>query len=79
MEALHWFWALPHPRKVFIAGNHNALFERDPKAPAAFVSMGVHYLEDSGGKIAGLRFWGSLLQPWFFGMAFNRERGAEIA
>lgn len=77
--ALAWLGRLPHRHKVCIAGNHDALFERDPKAAAALVPKGVHYLEDSGCEIAGLRFWGSPVQTWFFGLAFNRERGAHIA
>jgi Icc-related predicted phosphoesterase len=78
-EALTWLGRLPHAHKVVIAGNHDHLFESDPQTAAALVPKGVHYLEDSGLEIAGLRFWGSPVQPWFFGLAFNRERGADIA
>lgn len=78
-EALAWLRRLSHPHKVVIAGNHDGLFERDPQAAAALVPKGVHYLEDSGCEVAGLQFWGSPVQPWFFGLAFNRERGADIA
>ena len=65
-EALAWLGRLPHRHKVFVAGNHDALFERDPGAAAVLVPKGVQYLEDSGCEIAGLRFWGSPVQPWFF-------------
>lgn len=78
-EALDWLGRLPHAHKVVIAGNHDRLFETDPGSAAELVPKGVHYLEDSGCEISGLRFWGSPVQPWFFGLAFNRERGAEIA
>ena len=78
-EALVWLGRLPHAHKVFIAGNHDWLFERDPQGAASLIPAGVHYLEDSGCEIARLRFWGSPVQPWFLGMAFNRERGADIA
>lgn len=76
--ALAWLGRQPHQHKVFVAGNHDGLFERDPEAAAALVPKSVRYLEDSGCEIAGLRFWGSPVQPWFFGLAFNRERGADI-
>lgn len=36
------------------------------------------YLEDSGVAIEGLRIWGSPVQPWFGGWAFNRDRGPAI-
>lgn len=39
----------------------------------------VHYLEDSGVTIDGVKFWGSPWTPWFHGTywAFNKWRGAE--
>lgn len=54
-EALRWFGCLPHRHKVFIAGNRDGLFERDPQAAAAMVPKGVHYLEDSGCEIRNQR------------------------
>jgi calcineurin-like phosphoesterase family protein len=40
----------------------------------------VHYLEDSGVTIDGVKFWGSPWTPWFHGdhWAFNKQRGAEL-
>ncbi len=75
---LDWFAAQSHPYKVLIAGNHDFLAER---ASAMFHSMvpdNVIYLNDSGCVIAGIRIWGSPIQPWFYDWAFNRQRGAEI-
>lgn len=77
-DVMRWFDRLPHQHKVFIAGNHDWLFERDPQGAAALIPEGIHYLEDSGKEIAGLKFWGSPVQPWFCGLAFNRERGDDI-
>jgi Icc-related predicted phosphoesterase len=42
------------------------------------VSEGFHYLNDSGATIEGVKFWGSPVQPEFFGWAFNRRRGDAI-
>ena len=72
-----WFSALPHPHKVFVAGNHDFLFEREPEA-ARDLLRNVIYLEDSAVEIGGLRIWGSPWQPWFFDWAFNLRRGAPI-
>ncbi len=74
-----WLATLPHRHKLVIAGNHDALFQRDPAAARALVAAaGATYLEDSGVTIDGVRFWGSPWQPWFLGMAFNLRRGAPL-
>jgi Icc-related predicted phosphoesterase len=76
--AMQWLSELPHRHKIAIAGNHDGLFESDPKRAAALVPPSVHYLEDSGCTLGGLRFWGSPVQPWFLDLAFNRARGDDI-
>jgi Icc-related predicted phosphoesterase len=77
-DFLRWFEKQPHPAKVFIAGNHDGLFETDPDVATSLVPPGVTYLQDSGCEISGLHFWGSPVQPWFYDLAFNRQRGDEI-
>ncbi len=73
-----WLGELPHAGKVLIAGNHDALFERNPEQARSLITAAT-YLEDSGAVVAGLRFWGSPVQPWFHDWAFNRARGEAIA
>lgn len=73
-----FFARQPHRHKVVIAGNHDFLFERDPKTARALMKS-VTYLEDSGATVAGLRFWGSPWQPWFYDWAFNLPEGAPLA
>jgi Icc-related predicted phosphoesterase len=68
------FSALPHRRKVLIAGNHDWLFEKDPGLARSLVPVGVDYLQDSGVEIDGLKFWGSPYQPEFCNWAFNLSR-----
>ena len=75
---LDWFAAQPHPYKVLVAGNHDFLAERDPALFTAMVPANIIYLNDTGCEIAGIRIWGSPIQPWFFDWAFNRQRGADI-
>lgn len=76
-----WLEAQPHAHKVLIAGNHDFYPERCAEDFRSKVSPipRVVYLEDSGTSIGGIRFWGSPVTPWFYGWAFNRQRGAEIA
>jgi Icc-related predicted phosphoesterase len=79
-EVMHvsgWLRSLPHKHKVVIAGNHDWLFERDPKLALEFLQgEGIVYLQDSEVTIEGLRFYGSPWQPWFCNWAFNVTRGA---
>lgn len=75
----NWFGSLPHKHKVCVAGNHDVWLEKaNPSEVAAIVPPNVHYLNDSGCEIMGLRFWGSPVQPTFFNWAFNRDRGDPI-
>jgi len=81
VDFLQWLEAQPHPAKVMIAGNHDFLFEKSPDRAAQLLQQhapSVTYLNDSGATIAGLKIWGSPVQPWFLDWAFNRQRGSEI-
>ena len=76
---LRWFSAQPHPHKVFVAGNHDYFFEdAHPEIVDYVLPDNIHYLNDSGVEIEGIKIWGSPVQPWFYDWAFNRQRGAEI-
>jgi len=77
-DFLDWFSALPHRYKVFIAGNHDFMAEREPEIFGQMIPDNVIYLNDSGTNIEGVPVWGSPIQPWFYDWAFNRQRGAEI-
>lgn len=79
-DFLHWFDALPFQHKIFIAGNHDFYFEREPETTIQkAIPGGVTYLKDSGVTINDIRIWGSPVTPWFYNWAFNRHRGAAIA
>ena len=74
-----WLDAQPHKHKIVIAGNHDWLFERVPEQARYLINFpGVHYLQDSGVEINGVRFYGSPWQPRFHDWAFNVDRGAAI-
>jgi Icc-related predicted phosphoesterase len=71
---------MPHKHKIFIAGNHDVLFEKNSGIAKALVREcpELIYLEDSGVCIDGVNFWGSPVTPTFFNWAFNRDRGSAI-
>lgn len=74
-----WFSALPHRHKIFVAGNHDWLFERNNEFAGRLLSTTIIYLQDSFTEIDGLKIYGSPWQPRFFDWAFNLNRGYELA
>lgn len=78
-DFLAWFGSLPHKHKIFIAGNHDFLFENQASLAQEMIPEGVQYLENESIIVEGLNIWGSPITPYFHGMAFNAHRGEAIA
>lgn len=79
VDFLDWFSTQAFAHRIFIAGNHDFFFERQPDLVIHdMIPEQVTYLNDSGVIIDDRLVWGSPVQPWFLDWAFNRERGAEI-
>ena len=77
---LNWFSSLPHKHKIFVAGNHDWLYETDNKlARILTAKFNIKYLQDSFIEIEELKIYGSPWQPRFFDWAFNLNRGAQLA
>lgn len=74
-----WFKNLPHKHKIFVAGNHDRLFEEQPEIAQSLLASNIIYLQDSAIKIENLKIYGSPWQPRFFDWAFNLPRGAALA
>lgn len=73
VEFLNWFKSLNHCKnKIFIAGNHDFLFERNSKRIKELMPDNVIYLENSGCEIDGVTFWGTPVTLPFHNWAFNR-------
>jgi Icc-related predicted phosphoesterase len=75
-DFLEWYSSLKFKHKIFIAGNHDFGFERSEQYTYEYIfnKYGIHYLNDSGITIEGIKFWGSPVQPEFCDWAFNRSR-----
>lgn len=79
LQFIHWFAELPYKHKIFIAGNHDFYLEDAPNTLIQNqLPKDVHYLNDSGILIEGIRIWGSPITPYFHNWAFNRHSGEEI-
>ena len=78
---LKWYGNLDFETKIFVPGNHELLWEANPKYHADMCDLyGVTLLNDSGTTYRGIKIWGSPVQPEFHGWAFNRARTkAEVA
>jgi len=74
-----WFKKLPHAHKIFVAGNHDWLFETSNQFARTLLDSSIYYLQDSFVEIENLKIYGSPWQPRFFDWAFNLTRGAELA
>lgn len=72
-----WFSSCPHRHKIFIAGNHDMMFEKNPEKARRLVSAGI-YLLDEAVEIEGYKIYGSPWTPEFYSWAFMRQRGAEL-
>jgi hypothetical protein len=68
---------LPHPRKIFVAGNRDFYFERQPVEGRKILTNAV-YLQDDDITVGGFRIYGSPWQPPFMDTAFNLPRGAPL-
>ncbi|MBC7798243.1 MAG: metallophosphatase domain-containing protein [Pyrinomonadaceae bacterium] len=75
----NWFKQLPHKHKIFVAGNHDWLFEKNAEVARHALGTKIIYLQDSEIIIEGLKIYGSPWQPRFFDWAFNLMRGKELA
>lgn len=64
-----WLKSAPAQQAVFVAGNHDFVFEREPQLVPK--DLPAVYLQDSGFQWRGLNIWGTPWQPWFFDWAFN--------
>lgn len=74
-EFLKWFNDLDqYTYKIFIAGNHDILFETTPTLIKEILNdyPNIIYLEDNGIELEGLKFWGTPVSKPFMDWAFNR-------
>lgn len=66
-EFLYWFSSLPHEYKIFVAGNHDWMYETNNRlARLLTANFNINYLQDSAIEIEGMKIYGSPWQPRFF-------------
>ena len=78
---LKWFESQPHKHKVFTAGNHDWIAQREPDLLNALIkehSPSCHYLNEETIILDGHTIFGSPWNAYFYNWAFNAHRGEEI-
>jgi Icc-related predicted phosphoesterase len=77
---VNWYSSLltmDYKHRVFIAGNHDRMFEDNPELTKELInaySGGLIYLQDQTHVIDGVKIYGSPWQPAFYDWAFNLPR-----
>jgi len=72
---LSWLSQQPAKHKIYVAGNHDFLFERDFNLSRALLleHPSITYLQDSMIEVMGLKIYGSPWTPRFYDWAFNAD------
>jgi Icc-related predicted phosphoesterase len=82
IDFLDWLSDQDYKHKVFIAGNHDSLFEENPKAIKMIISdyPKITYLQDSEVIIDGIKFYGTPWTPEFcnWSFAYDTESEADL-
>jgi len=73
-EIIHfgiWMRTLPHKHKILCPGNHDTLFQKDPRKALSLLGPSIHYIHDRTITVEGIRITGTAWQPYFYDWAFN--------
>lgn len=65
-----WLVRVPIKHKIFVPGNHDLMFERDPERARSLVTEAIVLIHEAV-EIDGVDFFGSPWTPWFHHWAFN--------
>lgn len=79
IDFLKWFESQDYDELIFIAGNHDRMFETnqgDVKAILDDYPL-ITYIEDDWVDIDGIKVYGSPWQPEFYNWAFNLPKNGE--
>jgi len=79
-EFCAWFDKIKnYDHKIFIAGNHDWLFQRKPEVAKEIIDSykTITYLQDEAVTLDGIKIYGSPWQPEFYSWAFNLPRNGE--
>ncbi len=63
-DFFNWYVAQPARLRIFVAGNHELLFDLCPEEAQSLIPKGITLLEDSGIRYDGISFYSLAARPW---------------
>ena len=78
-DFLYWYDSIPgYDKKVFIAGNHDRMFENHPEDVKEWLSKfpNIIYLQDQAITVDGIKIYGLPHTPEFYNWAFNLPKNS---
>jgi predicted phosphohydrolase len=64
VDFFEWFSTLPAKYKIFVAGNHDLIFDLDPEKALKIIPKNVIFLENQSFVIEDIVFHGVVSRPW---------------
>lgn len=59
-----WYLSNPAALRIFVAGNHELIFDLEPEYARSLVPEGITFLENSGAEYDGITFHSVAARPW---------------
>lgn len=63
-DFFNWYAVQPARLRIFVAGNHELLFDLCPDEARLLIPKGITLLEDSGIEYDGINFYSIVARPW---------------
>ncbi len=64
LDFFQWFAVQPARYKIFVAGNHDLVFDLEPERSIDFIPKNIIYLENESKMIDGIMFYAVAARPW---------------
>lgn len=59
-----WYASIPAKLRLFVAGNHEFVFDLYPEETKSIIPGGIIFLENSGISFQGIKFYSVAARPW---------------
>lgn len=59
-----WYTSIPAKLRIFVAGNHDRIFNQEPARARNLIPGGVVYLENNGVEFDGIKFYSVPARPY---------------
>ena len=63
-DFFEWYAAIPAALRIFVAGNHDMIFDTQPDYARSLIPDGIVFLENSGIEFDGIKFYSVPARPY---------------